>query len=380
MKPVMNRFSLPKLIVTAVLSSMVLACSRPPAAQEPVRAVKVLTVSTQSMQAGLEFAGEVRARVESPLAFRVAGKMTKRFVNLGQRVTVGQMLAQLDAKDYQLATDAARAQLNAALTNRDLAVADFRRFKELRDQNFISAAELERREAALKAAQAQLEQAQAQLSGQGNQQTYTTLAADIPGVVTSVEAEVGQVLAAGTPVLRIAQDGPRDVVFSVPEDQIARISQGSPVDLRQWSSGSMFKGRVREVAASADPVTRTFAVKAALAAADGLPLGSTVTVLPKVFDRSGVDVIKLPTTALLQNGSSAAVWLLEPGSMTVRLQPVQVASADGNEVVLSSGLQSGMQVVVVGVHVLSPGQKVSIYKPESAVASAPAASRGASAK
>src|SRR5262249_58370127 len=124
------------------------------------------------------------------------------------RVKAGEVLAQLDARDYQLAADAARAQTAAALTNRDLAAADFKRYKALRDQNFISSAELERRETTLKAAQAQLDQAQAQLASQGNQARYTTLVADVSGVITAVEAEVGQVVAAGTPAVRLAADRP----------------------------------------------------------------------------------------------------------------------------------------------------------------------------
>jgi RND family efflux transporter MFP subunit len=344
------------------------ACSRLAPAEEPIRAVKVLTVGLQSMQSGSEFAGEVRARVESRMGFRVAGKMVRRSVDLGQRVKAGQVLAQLDPQDYKLAAQAAGAQVNVAVTNRDLAAADYKRFKELKDQNFISGAELERREASLIAAQAQLEQAQAQLSGQGNQQAYTTLLADVSGVVTAVEAEPGQVLAAGTPVLRIAQDGARDVVFAVPEDKVAMIAVGSAVEVRVWQTNADLKARVREVAASADPVTRTFEVRALLDAKDALPLGSTVTVIPKVLDRSGVGVIKLPTSALQQSAKSVAVWVLNPASMTVNLQPVQIATADGNDVVVTSGLLSGMQVVSAGVHVLSPGQKVTIYKQDSAAA------------
>jgi RND family efflux transporter MFP subunit len=322
----------------------------------------VLTVGPQRLQSGAEFAGEVRARVESRLGFRVAGKLTQRFAEPGQHVKVGQLLAQLDPQDYKLAADAATAQLSAAATNRDLAAADFKRFKELKDQNFISGAELERRDTTLKAAQAQWEQAQAQLTGQANQASYTRLLADVSGLVTAVEAEPGQVLAAGTPVLRIAQDGPRDVVFSVPEDRVAELKTGSVVTLRPWSGSLALPGAVREVAASADPVTRTFSVKVALDSKHDLPLGSTVAVLPTAFDRSGIDVIKLPTSALLQSAKSAAVWVLDPASMTIRLQPVQIASADGNDVVLAAGLQTGMLVVSAGVHVLSPGQKVSIYK------------------
>jgi RND family efflux transporter MFP subunit len=243
----------------------------------------------------------------------------------------------------------------------------------LRDQNFISGAELERRDTALKAAQAQLEQAQAQLNSQGNQAGYTTLVADVSGVVTAVSAEVGQVVAAGTPVVQIAQDGPRDVVFSVPEDKVALIKQGSKVDVRVWASKTQVEGTVREVAASADPVTRTFTVKVALEAKDALPLGSTVSVAPKALDRNAVQVIKLPTSALLKSGDGSSVWVLDNATMTVKPQSVVVATADGNDAVITQGLMPGMQVVVAGVHVLSPGQKVSIYKEKGAVAPVPSA-------
>ncbi|WP_296443404.1 efflux RND transporter periplasmic adaptor subunit [Rhodoferax sp. UBA5149] len=353
------------LIIAALLLA---ACAKPVPTEEPIRAVKVVTVGLDSMHSGAEFAGEVRARVESRLGFRVGGKIVRRQAELGQRVKVGQVLAQLDPQDYKLAADAARAQMVAAATNRDLAAADFKRYKALREQNFISGAELERREASLKAAQAQLEQAQAQLSGQGNQASYTTLVADVSGVVTAVEAEPGQVVTAGTPVVRIAQDGPRDVVFAVPEDRVALIKTGSAVDVQLWSTKTTLKGLVREVAASSDPVTRTFGVKVALPPKDNLALGTTVSVLPQAFDRGGVPVIKLPTSAFHQVANASTVWVLDSATMTVKLQPVQIATADGNEVVVAAGLQPGMQVVTAGVHVLSPGQKVTIYKEKTAVA------------
>lgn len=354
----------------ACAAVLLAACSRPLPSPEPVRSVKLLTVGLEDMAASAEFAGEVRARVESRLGFRVAGKLVRRQAEPGQRVRAGDLLAQLDPQDYQLAADAGRAQLAAAATNRDLAAADFKRFKELREQNFISGAELERREANLRAAQAQFEQAQAQLAGQGNQTAYTRLLADVTGLVTAVDAEVGQVVAAGAPVLRIAQDGPRDVLFSVPEDRVTSIKIGSEVEVRSWSGGATFKGRVREVGASADPVTRTFGIKVAIDGASAPPLGSTVSVLPKALERSGAAVIKLPTSAFRQDGQTAAVWVLEAATMTVRLQPVQIATADGNDVVVAAGLQPGMQVVVAGVHVLSPGQKVTVYQQKPAQAPA----------
>ena len=361
-------FALMSSVVGAAL--LLSACSRPTPPEEPVRAVRLLTVGLDKLQSGQEFAGEVRARVESRLGFRVAGKLVRRPAELGQRVKAGQVLAQIDAQDYRLAADAARAQVAAAQTNRDLALADFNRFKALKDQNFISGAELERRDTTLKAAQAQLEQAQAQLASQGNQAGYTTLVADAAGVITAVDAEPGQVLAAGTPVLRLAQDGARDVVFSVPEDKVRAMVVGSAVKVRSWAQDNVLSGTVREVAASADPVTRTFTVKVAVDAAQAPPLGSTVYVQPAALSLAGNAAIKVPTSALRQDGATTAVWVLDEATMTVRSQPVQIATADGNAAVIAGGLMPGMRVVSAGVHVLSPGQKVSVFKekePQAAV-------------
>lgn len=343
-----------------------LACSKAAPPEEPVRAVKVMTVRHASLNATQEFSGEVRPRIESRLGFRVAGKLVSREVELGQRVKAGQVLARLDPQDYRLATDAVQAQMGAAVTNRDLAAADFKRFKELREQNFISGAELERRDAALKAAQAQVDQAQAQLASQRNQGSYTTLVADAAGVVTAVEAEPGQVVSAGLPVVRVAQDGPRDAVFAVPEDKLAVMRQGSAVDVRVWPGQTQLVGRVREVSASADPVTRTYQVKVALEGKQAPPLGATVTVFPKLRSEQRVAAIKLPTSALRQDGQTTAVWVLDPKTMTVASQAIQIATADGNEAVVAAGLQDGQLVVSAGVHVLSPGQKVTIYREKSA--------------
>lgn len=355
------------LLVFASATALLVACSKPAPPEEPIRAVKVMTVGVNTFSSGYEFAGEVKARVESRLGFRVVGKIIKRQAEIGQRVKPGQVLAQLDPQDYKLAADAARAQLQAAATNRDLAAADYKRYKELKEQNFISGAELERRDTTLKAAQAQFEQAQAQLAVQSNQASYASLVADVAGVVTAIEAEPGQVVSAGTPVVRIAADGPRDVVFSVPEDKVSGIKLGMAVKVRGWAQDTQTApamAKVREVSASADPATRTYQVKLALdGKAQSPPLGATIYVLPEgLGDVQGKPVIKLPTSALRQEGQASAVWLLDKASMTVKSQIVQIATADGNEAVIAAGLQPGMVVVSAGVHVLSPGQKVTIYQ------------------
>ena len=349
------------LVSLAGAALLLAACSRPAPPEEPVRAVKVITVGTSGYAPSREYAGEVRAQVESRLGFRIGGKLVKRQAELGQQVKAGQVLAQLDPQDYRLAAEAGRAQVAAAATNRNLAAADFKRYQALKDQNFISGAELERREATLKAAQAQLEQAQSQSAVQGNQTGYAVLTADVSGVVTAVEAEPGQIVAAGATVVRIAADGVRDMVFSVPEDRVAGIKTGAPVRIRVWAQDTELTGKVREVAASSDPVTRTYPVKVSIEG-KAPPLGATVYAILGSSAATGTPVIKLPTSALRQEGQATAVWVLDPTAMTVRSQVIQVATADGNEIVVGAGLTPGMLVVSAGVHVLSPGQKVTIFE------------------
>jgi membrane fusion protein, multidrug efflux system len=363
-------FALASLVVLA-------ACSKPEPAPAPIRAVRTVTVAPQTAGGVHEYAGEVRARTESRLGFRVGGKIVRREADLGDSVRAGQVLAQLDPQDLKLGQEAAKAALSAAQVNLDQAGADFKRFKELRDQGFISSAELERRETALKAAQAQMEQARAQNSVQGNQATYASLVADARGVITAVEAEPGMVVAAGAPVLRLAHDGPRDVVFAVPEDKVALVKQLSAVPgrfkVRLWGSDEQtLPATIREISAAADPVTRTFLVKADVGNA-AVKLGQTATVLLELPQTAGVT--KLPLSALKEEQGKTVVWVVDRASMTVTPQPVQVAGAEGNDAVIAGGLQPGQVVVTAGVHVLNPGQQVKFYvDPGAPSASAVAAS------
>ena len=347
----------------SVLASalFLVACSRPEPVQEPVRAVKLVTVSAQALNVQGEYSAEVRARVESRLAFRVGGKLVQRPAEVGQVVQVGQLLALIDAQDYQLAAQAAQAQVGAAQSQRDVAQAEFKRFEALKNQNFISGAELDRRASALQAAQAQLIQAQSQAQAQANQAGYARLTATASGVVTAVEADVGQVVAAGQAVLRLAHDGPRDVVFAVSETTRMALKVGQSLRATLASTGQTVTAHVRELGASADPVTRTYGVKLALDAAVRWPLGATVNVLATDLPGSQKELIQLPTSALKEEAGQTVVWLLDEASMTVNPQPVQVGTVEGNQVSISSGLKPGQKVVSAGVHVLSPGQKVAVY-------------------
>lgn len=369
-------------LALAMSALFLTACGRQEPPPEPMRAVRTLVLAADSAGQSHEYAGEIRARTESRLSFRVGGKVLARKVNLGDAVRPGQVLAQLDPRDLILGQEAAQAGVAAARANRDQLGADFKRFIELREQGFISTAELERRDAAFKASQATLDQSRAQANSQGNQSSYAQLQADVAGVVTAVEVEPGMVVGAGTPVVRIAHDGPRDVVFSVPEDQLGRLqahaAKAGALTVRLWGAVAGQAGlpaKLREVSASADPVTRTFLVKAEVAGLDA-KLGQTATV--RLEAPRQTDVIKLPLAAVLQQQGQSSVWVLDPAQMTLKAQAVQIAGADGNEVVIAGGLSPGQEVVVAGVHVLKPGQKVQRYQAapaDVAKAAASAASR-----
>jgi len=363
------------LVLTAA-ALLLAACSKQAPAPEPERAVRTVLLSAESAGLTHEYAAEIRARTESRLSFRVGGKLLSRKVNVGDTVKPGQVLAQLDAQDLLLAQDGAKASLLAARVNRDQAGADFKRFIELKNQGFISAAELERRDSAFKAAQAQLDQAKAQASAQGNQAGYAQLVADVAGVVTGVDVEPGMVVGAGTPVVRVAVNGPRDVVFTVPEDQLSAVraaaAKAGALKVRLWGDKQARDVSLREVSAATDPVTRTFQLKADAGPLDA-KLGQTATIILELPRTD--QIIKLPLAAVLQQQGKTSVWVLDPASMTVKAQPVQVAGADGNEVVIAAGLKPGQEVVTAGVHVLTPGQKVGRYQSPKSTPAASAASR-----
>jgi len=369
------------------LSICVLAgCSKHLEAPEPVRAVKTMVVQAASTSGRCEYAGEIRSRVESRLSFRVGGKMIERPANLGDNVKAGQVLARLDPKDLLLGQEVAVAAVASAEVNLRQSDADFKRYKDLRDQGFISNAELERRETTLKVAQAQFSQARAQSGVQGNQATYASLVADVAGVVTAVEVEPGMVVAAGTPVLRLAHDGPRDVVFSVPEDKVPMIQalavRKDAVRVRFWGANQPeVEARIREIAAAADAATRTFQVKADLGAGSTptLRLGQTATVVIEGPKLAGI--ARVPLSSLKEEKGQTIVWVVDSGSMSTSARPVRVAAADGNEAVVTAGLVPGDRVVTAGVHVLSPGQKVRLYAdPEQPLSAASATALPASTK
>lgn len=313
-----------------------------------VRALKVGAGGTASEQ---RYSGEVRARHETTLGFRVGGKIVERLVDAGARVRAGQPLARLDPGDAQLTAAQAEA-------NRSLAAADLKRTQDLKAKNFISQAALDAKDTAARAADAQARLAQ-------NQAAYTTLVADAAGVVTAVLAEPGQVVAAGQGIFRVARDGAREVAFNIPESRLAglKVGVGGTAELWSGESGKTYKGTLRELSPMADPATRTFAARFALNDADnvndGVALGMTATVSFAQAGDEKAEKIVVPLAAILQQGDKAAVWIIGADG-TVSQRAIEIERYSDAGAVLKSGLSAGEQIVAAGAFKLAAGEKVRI--------------------
>ena len=367
-------FNLRRLAALSLGAAFVLAgCSKPVEKAEEIRPVRAVRLAADNIDVVAEFPGEVRARVESRLGFRVGGKIVARKVDVGAQVKRGQVLMQLDPQDLQLAQAQANAGLKAAESNRDLAKAELKRYQDLREKNFVSQAVLDSKDTAFKAAQASYEQALAAYRNQTNPAGYTTLISDVDGVVTGVDAEVGQVVAAGNPVVRVAQAGEKEIVIGIPEDKVDALRKVTDVRVRTWANpNAVVAGKLRELSPVADPATRTYTAKISMPnAPEGVKLGMTAYVA--FAAKSQHALIKLPLTSLFNDKGATSVWVVENGN--VKLVPVQLAGSSGNDILVSGGIAPGQTIVTAGVNLLKPGQKVKILgddpaaKTDSAVAS-----------
>ena len=349
------------LSASTLLCLVLASCSRPVEKVEEIRPVRAMVVAAGTGKTIIELAGEIQPRYESQLGFRVGGKLIARKVEVGTLVKRGQVLMQLDPLDLQLAQSQAKAAVSATESTLALAKADLDRYRELRQKNFVSQALLDAKEAAYKSAVASHEQANAGLKVQANQSSYSTLYADADGVITAVQAEVGQVVAAGTPVVKLARTAEKEVRVSIPEDQIEVLRQVTDLAVKTWANSKVaISGRLRELSPIADPATRTYTAKISLPrAGPEIRLGMTATVQ---FAAPALPGIHLPMTALVNSKEGTAVWVVESG--VVKLVPVQVASATGTDVLIAQGLSAGQSVVTAGVNQLRPGQKVSLLGQE----------------
>lgn len=332
------------------------ACSPPPPPQPITRSVLVRTVGADAgAQAQQVYSGEVRARYESELGFRVPGKLTERLVDVGTSVRKGQTLARLDPVDIQLAASAANAQLAAAEADLSLARSELARTEALLARQFVSASALDSRRTTLQAAEARVRQARADAARAANQTDYTRLQADSDGIITAVLAEAGQVMSTGQGVVRLARPGEREVRIAIPESRISALSIGMPAQIRLWMDAERtLTGRIREISPAADSASRTFAVSVSIADGNTVPLGTTATVALA----SGTTVTQtLPLPAVSKVGDETSVWLVDAQGLVQRTS-VTVTAYREDGAMLSPPLPAGSRVVVAGAHTLTEGEPV----------------------
>ena len=339
------------LPATLALSS----CTQPPV---PAQVRPAMVVRAGGGSAGLAtFAGEVRAREEPLLAFRIGGKMTRRLVDTGAHVEAGQLLAELDAGDVLLAATAARAQVASAQADLALAQSEMQRYRQLADQQLVARSQYDSRLAAFHVAQSRLGQVQAQSASAGNQAGYAQLRSPRSGVIAQRFAEAGQVVAAGQPVFELAVDGDREVLISVSEHDIGQFTVGRPLAIELWSApGSRFEGRLREIAPAADPQTRTYLARVSFTSADvPITLGQSARVFAQT---PGISPVQVPLSALTQRGGRPAVWVVDPRSSRVRLTAITTGAYGEDGVPVLSGLRANEWVVAAGAHLLIEGEKI----------------------
>jgi membrane fusion protein, multidrug efflux system len=339
----MNKKIAVSALSVALASLMLAACSKSTPPPEPPRPLATLVVGSVVNESEQGFSGEVHARHETPLGFRIGGKLTQRLVDAGASVKAGQPLATLDAADAVL-------QMSQAEAQRAQAESDVKRFRDLRAKNFISQSALDAHETAFKAAQSQAGLAR-------NVADYTTLRADAAGVVAATMAEPGQVLAAGSPVLMLARDGEREVSISIPESSVKNFKLGDQAVVHLWANeAKTYRAKIREIAPAADPVTRTYPARITLLDADaGIALGMTARV---VFASKQADTILIPATAIYHQDEQPAVWVIDDKNIA-NVRPVKVASWRDGGAIIIDGLKPGERIVASGVHKVHAGEKVS---------------------
>ncbi len=344
------------------MALLLVACSEKPPVVEDIRPVRAIQIAPAGAENVVELAGEIQPRYESRLGFRVGGKVIARQVEIGSVVKRGQLLMQIDPRDLQLSQSQANASVNAAASNLSLAKAEYERYRELRQKNFVSQAVLDAKEAAYKSALANHEQSNAALNIATNQNSYANLVADADGVVTALQAEAGQVVAAGTPVVQLARTGEKEARISIPEDQVEMVRQVKEMQVRIWANQALvLRGQLRELSPVADPATRTYTAKISIPnAPPEVRLGMTATV--RFITKADKNLIRLPLTALLNEKNQTSIWVIENGA--VKSVPVQVGGVMGNEVVIASGVNAGQMIVTAGVNTLRAGQKVHVLGQE----------------
>lgn len=322
----------------------------------PERVVLVAPVHFASQAQSREFVASIRPRIETDQGFRVTGKVVRRFVENGQRVKRGDLLATLDDADLRLQKEQAEAELAAARMALQQATADEARAIKLRKDGWTAQAALDRQRTAAEEARGRAQRASRAVELAGNSLDYASLKADADGVVTATSIEPGQVVAAGQAAVRIARSGELEAVVAVPEAFVSAAGSGE-ASLFLWSNpGKLYRAKLRELSPSADPVTRTFAARYSIAGADAsVALGMSATLAIK--NPGAGTAAAVPLAALFNQGKGPSVWKVD-GEGNLTLAPVSVARYEAKTALLSGGVKEGETIVILGAHKLDPGQKV----------------------
>ena len=334
------------------------ACRKEAEVHAPeMRPVRTISVTRQPAGETVVLTGHIEAENEAALGFRISGRMIERSVNVGDRVKPGQVLARLDPQDERNGLRSAEANLSAAGGQLTQARNNFERQRRLQQRGVISKAEFDNAQEALQTAQARVDDAEAQVKLASDRLGFTELKADAAGSVTARGAEPGEVVQAGQMIVRIARQDGRDAVFDVPAQLLRSAPSDAEITVHLTEDPTVAAtGRVREVGEQADPVTRTFQVKVGLTdPPPAMRLGSTVTGSVQL---NSAPVITIPASALARGNQQAAVWIVDPSSLTVSMRNIDVLRYDPGTVVVSHGLDTGDIVVTAGVQALHPGQKV----------------------
>ncbi len=343
--------------VSLALAMFLSGCGKEQAEEQRPRPVMV--VHPQSAEAQLEtYPGEVRARYEPDLAFRIGGEVVKRLVDSGDQVKQGQVLAELDPKDVKLKLAAMKAQVTAAQANLKLVRAERDRYQQLLEKQLVSRSQYENFENLYQAGEARLKQVQAEYNVSANQAGYAVLRAPRDGVISRRMLEVGQVVAPGQTVFNMAADGEREILISLPEGNIGQFSIGQAVRIKLWSRPGVFlSGKLREISPAADPQTRTYAARVAITENDGKPvdLGQSAQVY---VSPAGDIPLSVPLSALTADGAQSYVWIVDPVELTLKRVAVTAGPYGEEEVPILHGLQESDWVVSAGVQLLNEGVKV----------------------
>jgi membrane fusion protein, multidrug efflux system len=345
------------LVVIAI--GLLLASCKPDTKVEApeIRPVRTVTATKGEASEIVVLTGHIHAEDEPALAFRIAGRMIERPVNVGDRVEAGQVLAKLDPENELNALRSAESALVAAQGQLTYARGDFERQRQLLANGHTPRARFDQSQNALQNAQSQVDNTEAQLQIARDRVSWTTLTADAAGTVTARGAEQGEVVQAGQMIVRLARQGGRDAVFDVPAQLLRSAPSDPEITVRLTDDPSVTAtGRVREVAPQADPVTRTFEVKVGLSdPPEAMRLGATVTGSVKLESEA---VIAIPASALTKFNRRPAVWIVDPKGLTVSLRNVELLRHDPGTVVIAQGLDTGDIVVTAGIQALHPGQKI----------------------